>query len=104
MSDNDLIERIAQLEQSLNESRAHEKSLSDLLEKKLNEVYIHYHISRTIGALLDLREMLKQVFDIIQKSLPFERISVYLLDEKLEKLDLVFHNGLGVHGKIALRI
>ena len=92
---NDLTERIAQLEQDLNESRAHEKSLSDLLEKKLNEVYIHYHISRTIGSLLDLREMLRQVFDIIQKSLPFERVSVYLLDEKQEKLDLVFHQRTG---------
>jgi diguanylate cyclase (GGDEF)-like protein len=104
MSDKDLTERIAQLEQDLNESRAHGNSLSDLLEKKLNEVYIHYHISRTIGSLLDLREMLRQVFDIIQKSLPFERVSVYLLDEKQEKLDLVFHHGLDVHGKIALRV
>ena len=104
MSDIDLTEKIAQLEQDLNESRAHEKSLSDLLEKKLNEVYIHYHISRTIGSLLDLREMLRQVFDIIQKSLPFDRITVYLLDEKQENLDLVFNRGLDVHGKIALRI
>ena len=33
MSDEDLAEKIAQLEQELNESRAHEKALSDLLEK-----------------------------------------------------------------------
>jgi diguanylate cyclase (GGDEF)-like protein len=104
MSDNDLTEKNAQLERDLDESRAHEKSLSDLLEKKLNEVYIHYHISRTIGSLLDLREMLRQVFDIIQKSLPFDRVSVYLLDEKQENLDLVFHSGLDVHGKITLRV
>src|SRR5512141_1467156 len=104
MSNEDLAERNAQLEQDLNESRAHEKALSDLLEKKLNEVYVHYHISRTIGALLDLREMLRQVFDIIQKSLSFDRISVYLLDEKMENLDLVFYGGLDVHGKISLRI
>jgi diguanylate cyclase (GGDEF)-like protein len=104
MSDEDVAKKIVQLEKDLNESRTHEKALSDLLEKKLNEVYIHYHISRTIGSLLDLREMLRQVFDIIQKSLPFERISVYLLDEKEEKLDLVFHNGLDVRGRISLRI
>ncbi len=48
--------------------------------------------------------MLRQVFDIIQKSLSFERISVYLLDEKQERLDLVFHNGLNVRGKISLRV
>lgn len=104
MSNKDLTARNAQLEHDLNESRAHEKALSDLLEKKLNEVYIHYHVSRTIGSLLDLREMLRQVFDIIQKSLPFERISVYLLDDKQEKLDLIFHNGLNVRCKIALRV
>ncbi len=104
MSDEDLAERITQLEQELNESHAREKALSDLLEKKLNEVYIHYHISRTIGSVLDLREMLKQVFDIIQKSLPFDRISVYLFDEKRENLDLVFHNGLDVRSKISLQI
>jgi len=33
MSNDDLAERTAQLEQDLNESRAHEKALSDLLEK-----------------------------------------------------------------------
>ena len=66
-------------------AHAHEKALSDLLEKKLNEVYVHYHISRTIGSLLDLREMLRQVFDIIQKSLHFDRISVYVLDEQAGK-------------------
>jgi two-component system cell cycle response regulator len=104
MSDADDAERIARLEQDLNESRAREKALGDLLENKLNEVYIHYHISRTISALLDLREMLQQVFNIIQKSVPFERVSVYLLDEKLEKLELVFCNGLGVYGNLSLRV
>jgi hypothetical protein len=39
---------------------------------------------------LNLREMLRQVFDIIQKSLSFERISVYLLDKKQERLTLSF--------------
>jgi hypothetical protein len=33
ISNDDLAERNAQLEQDLNESRAHEKALSDLLEK-----------------------------------------------------------------------
>jgi len=104
MSDDAVTEKIARLEQDLIESRAHEKSLGDLLEKKLNEVYIHYHISRTIGSLLDLREMLRQVFDIIKKSLSFDRISVYLLDDKMENLDLVFYSGLNVQDRITLRV
>lgn len=104
MSDEDLSEKIVQLERELNDAHAREKGLGDLLEKKLNELYIHYHISRTIGALLDLREMLRQVFDIIKKSLSFNRISAYLLDEKREKLDLVFHSGFDGPDNISLRI
>jgi diguanylate cyclase (GGDEF)-like protein len=104
MSDNDLSEKNARLELELREANDREKAMGDLLEKKLNELYIHYHISRTIGSLLDLREMLQQVFDIIQKSLPFNRISVYLLDETRENLDLVFHSGLEVDEKISLKI
>jgi len=104
MSGEDLEEKIVRLERDLNDAHAREKALSDLLEKKLSEVYIHYHISRTIGSLLDLREMLRQVFDIVQRSLHFDRISVYVLDEQRENLELVFHSGLDVPGKISLRI
>ena len=92
MSVEDLAEKIVRLERDLNDAHAREKALSDLLEKKLSEVYIHYPISRTIGSLLDLREMLRQVFDIIQKSLHIDRISAYMLDEKRENLELVFHS------------
>jgi len=93
MADEYLKEKIAALEEDLKQSHAHEKVLSDLLEKKLNEIYVHYHIARTIGSLLDLREMLGQVFGIIRKSLPIERISVYLFDERREKLELAYHSG-----------
>jgi GAF domain-containing protein len=51
-----------------------------------------------------MREMLWQVFDIIKKSLHFDRISVYVLDENRENLELAFHSGLDVPGKISLRI
>jgi diguanylate cyclase (GGDEF)-like protein len=104
MSDEHLKERIAALEQDLDEARVHEKTVSDLLEKKLNEIYTHYHISRTIGSLLDLQEMLRQVTAIIKKSLPFDRISIYLLDEKSEQLELIFFSGLNIAGKVALSI
>jgi diguanylate cyclase (GGDEF)-like protein len=50
-------------------------------------------VSRTVRSLLDLQEMLMQVISIIGKTLPFERMSVYLLDEKQERLQLVFYNG-----------
>ena len=104
MSDEQTHERIARLEFELRQCHDHEKALGDLLEKKLNEIYIHYHISRTIGSLLDLQEILRQVTGIIKKSLPFERISVYLLDERGEKLDLVFYSGLTVEQKVSLDI
>ena len=104
MSDEQLKERIAQLEQDIEQARAHEKTLGDLLEKKLNEIYTHYHISRTIGSLLDLEEMLRQVMGTVKKSLPVERVSIYLLDENREKLELVFFSGLNIQHKLTLDI
>lgn len=104
MADDALAKKAAQLELDLKESRDRETAMGDLLEKKLNELYIHYHISRTIGSLLDLREMLKQVFDIIKKSLRFDRVSVYLLDEPQNNLELVFHSGLDVGDTTTLKI
>jgi diguanylate cyclase (GGDEF)-like protein len=98
------VEKAAQLDLDLKESMAREKAVGDLLEKKLNELYIHYHISRTIGSLLDLRELLRQVFDIIQKSLPFNRISVYLFDEMRQNLELVFSSGIDTNNKISLKL
>ncbi len=104
MSDDQLNTRIVQLERDLKQSHDREQALGDLLEKKLNEIYIHYHISRTIGSLLDLQEMLLEVTGIIKKSIPFERISVYLLDEKSEHMDLAFSSGLDIREKVALRV
>jgi len=104
MADEHIKEKIEELKQELMQAHAHEKALGDLLEKKLDEIYVHYHISRTIGSTLDLQEMLRQVMDIIKKSLPFDRISVYLLDEKQEMLELVYYSGLDLSRKAALRV
>ena len=104
MADEHIKEKIEELKQELMQAHAHEKALGDLLEKKLDEIYVHYHISRTIGSTLDLQEMLRQVMDIIKKSLPSDRISVYLLDEKQEMLELVYYSGLDLSRKAALRI
>jgi diguanylate cyclase (GGDEF)-like protein len=104
MGDEHLREKLDAIERELQESRAHEKVLGDLLEKKLNEIYVLYHISRTIGSVLDLYDMLVQVIDIIQKSLPVERISVYLVDEERKDLELFFYNGLDLARKTVLRV
>ncbi|HEY6010687.1 MAG TPA: GAF domain-containing protein, partial [Nitrospirota bacterium] len=104
MSDAHIQEKIGQLEQELKQCREHEKELGDLLEKKLNELYIHYHISRTIGSLLDLQEMLRQVTGIIKKSIAFDRISVYLLNDPGDKLELVYYSGLAIDQKISLDV
>jgi diguanylate cyclase (GGDEF)-like protein len=104
MSDDNVKQKIVQLEQELKQSRARERALEDLLEKKLNEIYAHYHISRTVGSLLDMQEMLRQVTAIIKKSLPFDRVSIYLVDENREKLELTFSSGLDIQRKVILRM
>jgi diguanylate cyclase (GGDEF)-like protein len=102
MADEYLKEKIAGLEEDLKQSRAHEKVLGDLLEKKLNEIYVHYHIARTIGSVLDLHEMLEKVFGIIRNSLPIERISVYLFDDRREKLELTYYSGFELRQPTAI--
>jgi diguanylate cyclase (GGDEF)-like protein len=104
MEDKTLHERITNLERELEESRSREQTLSVLLENKLNEIYTHYHISRTIGANLDLQEMLRQVMGIINRALAVDRISLYLLDEKREKLELLFSSGLNMQHRSTLNI
>ena len=96
--------RIERLEQELVQAQAREKAVSDLLEKKLAEIYTHYHISRTIGSQLDLQEMLRQVMAIIKKAISFDRVSVYLLDEKNRHLELVFFSGIDAREKIVLAV
>ena len=104
MTEEQLRARIAELEQELEQSEAQAKTLGELLEKKLSEIYAHYHISRTIASLLDIQEMLRQVTGIIKRAIPFDRISLYLLDENREKLNLYFFSGLDVKQKINLDI
>lgn len=104
MSDEQLKARITQLELELKQCQAHDKALGDLLEKKLNEIYIHYHISRTIGSLLDLQDMLREVTGIIKRYLPFERVSVYLLDEHRKIIDLAYSSGLDQRQKVTLQL
>ena len=104
MSDDRLQDKIAELDEELKQSRAREMMLGDLLEKKLNEIYVHYHISRTIGSAHGLQEMLEQVIGIMKKHLPFDRISVYLLDEKQKKLELVYYSGLDLARQVVLPV
>lgn len=104
MSDEQLQTRISLLEDELKQSRLYEERLSDLLEKKLNEIYIHYHISRAISSLLHLPETLAAVTAIIKKFLHFDRISVYLLDETRTELELVYAGGFDCKERITLKI
>ena len=104
MSDERQQERIAQLEQELEQAQMHAKTLGNLLEKKLSELYTLYHVSRTIGTLLDIQEMLRQITGTIKKTIPFDRVSLYLLDENGEYLDLYFFSGLDITKKERLPI
>ncbi len=104
MSEEQLKKRIAELEQEIKQANAREKTLTVLLEKKMNEIYTHFHVSRTIGTLLDLQEMLRQVTGIIKRALAVDRVSIYLLDEKKEKVELLFSSGFDVPEGLTLHI
>ena len=102
MSDEEILKKIADLEAELDQARAQTQSMGQLLENKLNEIYIHYHISRTISSVLDIQEMLLQIAGIIKKTIPFERMSLYLVGENRETLELSYFSGLDIKQKIIL--
>jgi hypothetical protein len=74
-------EKTVQLERALNDALAREKALSDLLEKKAERSIYPLPYLANYGVPNGLREMPRQVFYIIQKSLHFDRTSVYVLDK-----------------------
>lgn len=102
MSEESLKERIRELEQRLRDAEAELKSVSGLLDKKLDELYTFYHISRTISSVLDIKEMLRQMTGIIKKTVPFDRLSLYLMDQNNEMLELAYFSGLDIKGRITL--
>jgi diguanylate cyclase (GGDEF)-like protein len=104
MSDEELKKRISQLEEELAQARSGQEAIGNLLEKKLNEIYTHYHVSRIIGSLPDLQEMLRQVTGTIRKALHFDRASVYLLNDNSDQMELVFYSGLNVQDKVLIRV
>jgi diguanylate cyclase (GGDEF)-like protein len=102
MSDEQLRARIEELEQKLEHAHGHATNLEALLDRKLSEIYTLYHISRTIATLLDIQEMFRQITGIIKKHIPFDRVSLYLLDDAREKLELSFFSGLNVGQSVSL--
>lgn len=48
--------------------------------------------------------MLRQVMGTVKKYLSVDRVSIYLLDENREKLELVFFSGLNIEHKLTLNI
>ncbi len=101
MTEEQLQARIDALEREHEQTR---NTMWQLLEKKQNEIYALYHVSRTIGSVLDIQEMLHQVAGIIKKSIPFERLSLYLIDAASASLELAFFSGLNIDRKITLPV
>ncbi len=98
-----LQEKVARLEEKLAQAETQSRTLGLLLEKKLNEMYVQYHVSRTISSQLDKHEMIRSIMDIIKGAIPFDRVSVYLLDDPRENLELSYSSGLGVASALALQ-
>ena len=94
---------MARLEEELAQAETQAKTLGLLLEKKLNEMYVQYHVSRTISSQLDKHEMISRIIESIKGAIPFDRVSVYLLDDSRENLELSYSSGLGVDSALSLQ-
>jgi diguanylate cyclase (GGDEF)-like protein len=98
-----LQDKVARLEEQLAQAEKQNRTLSLLLEKKLNEMYVQYHVSRTISSQLDKHEMVRRVIDNIRGAIPFDRVSVYLLDDPRENLELSYSSGLGIDSALSIK-
>ncbi len=96
-------EKVTRLEEELAQAKAQTDALGLLLEKKLNEMYVQYHVSLAISSQVDKREMLRGIFDSIKGAILFDRVSVYLLDDPRENLELSYSRGLSVEGPLSLQ-
>lgn len=103
MSD-DIKARIDRLEQELKQERAQVDSLGNLLEKSSNQVFTFYNISKTIAATNDFHEMIHQIMGTLRKSIPFDRVSLYLVDDSRTKLMLTYFSGFQISDKTSIGI
>jgi diguanylate cyclase (GGDEF)-like protein len=98
-----LQEKVAKLEKKLAQAEKQNRTLGLLLEKKLNEMYVQYHVSRAISSQLDKHEMIRRIIDSIRGAIPFDRVSVYLLDDARENLELSYSCGLGIDSAFSVQ-
>ncbi len=103
MSD-ELKARIDRLEQELEQERAQIDSLGNLLDKSNNQVFTFYHISKTIASTNDFHEMIHLIMGTLKKSIPFDRVSLYLADDSGQKLILTYFSGFEATDKISIGI
>ena len=103
MSD-ELIARIDRLEQELEQERAQIEGLGNLLEKSNNQVFTFYNISKTIASTNDFHEMIHLIMGTLKKSIPFDRVSLYLADDSRQKLKLTYFSGFEMADKPSIGI
>jgi len=96
--------RIDRLEQELGQERAQIESLGNLLEKSNDQVFTFYNISKTIASTNDFHEMIYLIMGTLRKSIPFDRVSLYLADDSRNKLILTYFSGLEIKDKISIGI
>ena len=96
--------RIDRLGQELGQERAQIESLGNLLEKSNDQVFTFYNISKTIASTNDFHEMIYLIMGTLRKSIPFDRVSLYLADDSRNKLILTYFSGLEIKDKISIGI
>jgi len=103
MSD-ELKARIDRLEQELKQERAQIEGLGNLLEKSNDQVFTFYNISKIIVSTNDFHEMIHMIMSTLRKSIPFDRVSLYLADDSRQKLTLTYFNGFEIADKASIGI
>lgn len=103
MSD-ELKAHIDRLEQELEQERTQTESVWNLLEISNNQVFTFYNISKTIASTNDFHEMIRLIMGTLGKSIPFDRVSLYLADDSRQKLMLTYFSGFEITDKTSIGI
>lgn len=104
MAEQELAARIAQLEQERDEALERYDAVSAMFERSNDHAHIIYNISKAIASTHVLGEMVPQTVAILRKAIGFQRLTLYLVNDRQTALDLRHTEGITTPGPVTIGI
>lgn len=104
MTNDDLHERIRTLVEERDRLALENNNLGSMLEKLNNQAHVIYNISKTIAATPTLLEMIPQIVSIIRHAVPFDRATLYLVNDDGATMSLRYADGFGALDTLSIKV